>query len=114
MNDGPRYGRLRLDGDLSEFHRALNYLAADTCDKGRCEPGSTDRCGKHLQRAELWFPGQQDPIGRYASWAGYYAEPDPTRYVVWVDAGRTRPGQVRGERKIRMGLHLVVCRNGAP
>jgi hypothetical protein len=50
MTDGPRYGRLRLDGDLPEFHRALAYLAADTCDKGRCDPEGM--CGRHQQRAE--------------------------------------------------------------
>jgi hypothetical protein len=45
----PRYGRLRLDGDPDEFHRALAYLAADTCDKGRCDPDGM--CGRHQQRA---------------------------------------------------------------
>jgi hypothetical protein len=48
-DDHPRYGRLPLDGDLSVFHRALNFLAADTCAKGRCDPDG--QCAKHQQRA---------------------------------------------------------------
>jgi hypothetical protein len=49
MNTPLRYGRLRLDGDLDELHRALAYLQADTCEKGRCDPGG--QCAKHQQRA---------------------------------------------------------------
>jgi hypothetical protein len=51
MTDPPRYGRLRLDLDLDTFHRALNYLAADTCAKGRCDPEG--QCSKHQRRARL-------------------------------------------------------------
>ena len=56
----PRYGRLRLDGDLNEFHHAQNALAADTCAKGHCAPpadqqrwpGGGGGCGRHRERAE--------------------------------------------------------------
>ena len=47
-DDGPRYGRLRLDGPLDEFHHAVNRLAADTCHRGRCDPAG--QCGKHARR----------------------------------------------------------------
>jgi hypothetical protein len=50
MNAPLRYGRLRLDGDLDDLHRALAYLQVDTCEKGRCDPGG--QCGKHTQRAQ--------------------------------------------------------------
>jgi hypothetical protein len=49
---GPRYGRLRLDGDLDDFHRALAYLGADTCDRGRCDPDTGGQCSRHEQRAQ--------------------------------------------------------------
>jgi hypothetical protein len=49
----PRYGRLRLDDDLDEFHHALNALKADTCNGGICPPmGSFGICGKHQQREQ--------------------------------------------------------------
>ena len=48
-DDSPRYGRLRLDGPLDEFHHAINALKADTCDRGQCDPQG--RCGKHSRRA---------------------------------------------------------------
>jgi hypothetical protein len=51
MNPPLRYGRLRLDGDLDEFHHALNYLAADTCAKGRCD--GQGQCAKHMRWARL-------------------------------------------------------------
>jgi hypothetical protein len=44
----PRYGRLRLDGSLDDFHHALNRLRADTCDRGRCGQGG--QCGRHRPR----------------------------------------------------------------
>lgn len=44
-----RYGRLRLDGPLDEFHHAVNRLAADTCQRGRCDQGG--QCSKHARRA---------------------------------------------------------------
>lgn len=46
----PRHGRLRLDGDLDEFHKALAYLAADTCARGRCAPDGNAKCCRHAQR----------------------------------------------------------------
>lgn len=49
MTDPPRYGRLRLDDTLDEFHHALNALAADTCARGRCD--SEGRCAKHVRQA---------------------------------------------------------------
>jgi hypothetical protein len=48
-DDPLRYGRLRLDGSLDEFHHAINRLAADTCQRGRCDTGG--QCGKHTRRA---------------------------------------------------------------
>ena len=48
----PRYGRLRLDGDLDEFHHACNALRADTCDRGRCDPDGPGRCPRHEKAAE--------------------------------------------------------------
>lgn len=45
-----RYGRLRLDGDLDDFHHAQNALQADTCDRGRCDPDGPGQCTKHEQR----------------------------------------------------------------
>lgn len=45
-----RYHRLRLDGDLDEFHHALNALQADTCDRGHCDPDGTSTCTKHERR----------------------------------------------------------------
>jgi len=48
----PRYGRLRLDGNLDEFHHAQNALRADTCDRGRCDPDGSAVCGRHTQQAE--------------------------------------------------------------
>jgi len=50
MTDPPRYGRLRLGGDLDEFHHALNALAADTCERGRCDGDVV--CTKHEKQAE--------------------------------------------------------------
>lgn len=47
---GPRYGRLRLDGDFDEFHRAVAYLGADTCARGQCDPDTGDQCSRHEQR----------------------------------------------------------------
>ena len=47
--DPPRYGRLPLDGPLDQFHHAINRLKADTCDKGRCDPGG--QCAKHTRKA---------------------------------------------------------------
>ena len=47
-DDTLRYGRLRLEGSLDEFHHAINRLAADTCDKGRCD--NDGQCGKHQRR----------------------------------------------------------------
>jgi hypothetical protein len=47
---GVRYGRLRLDGDLDEFHRALAWLAADTCERGRCDPAGSGQCARHEKR----------------------------------------------------------------
>lgn len=47
-DDAPRYGRLRLDGPLEEFHHAVNALKAATCDRGRCD--STGQCSKHARR----------------------------------------------------------------
>lgn len=55
---GPRYGRLRLDGDLDEFHRAIVYLLADTCQGGRCQDprsapdGLGQWCAKHQRQAQ--------------------------------------------------------------
>lgn len=46
----PRYGRLRLDGDLDEFHHALNALRADTCERGRCTDAGM--CSRHERLAE--------------------------------------------------------------
>jgi len=46
----PRYGRLRLDGGLDEFHHALNALKADTCERGRCDPDGSAECTKHERR----------------------------------------------------------------
>lgn len=47
---GVRYLRMRLDDSpLDEFHRAINVLKADTCDRGRCDPGG--QCGKHRRRS---------------------------------------------------------------
>ena len=48
-DDTPRYGRLRLDGTLDEFHHATNRLKADTCTKGRCD--SNGQCARHRQRS---------------------------------------------------------------
>lgn len=46
---GVRYRGNRLDtGPLDEFHRALNMLRADTCERGRCGDGG--QCGKHARR----------------------------------------------------------------
>jgi hypothetical protein len=47
--DPLRYGRLRLDGDLDQFHHAINALKADTCERGQCDPGG--RCTKHQRKA---------------------------------------------------------------
>jgi hypothetical protein len=66
-----------------------------------------------------YIPGQQDPTG----WpTGIYrstwpAGADPTRYVVWVDPGRTPTTDHVGRRRLaemapRTALH-VACRNGA-
>jgi hypothetical protein len=46
----PRYLGQRLDGDLDQLHRALAFLAADTCAKGRCDPAGPGQCGRHAQR----------------------------------------------------------------
>ena len=48
----PRYGRLRLDGDLDEFHHAQNALRADTCERGRCDPDGPGQCTRHAKRDE--------------------------------------------------------------
>lgn len=48
----PRYLGQRLDGDLDEFHRALAFLQADTCERGRCDPEGPGQCGKHEKQAE--------------------------------------------------------------
>jgi hypothetical protein len=52
MTDPPRYGRLRLDGDTDDLHRALAYLAADTCKGGCCDPANGVACAKHTKWAE--------------------------------------------------------------
>lgn len=49
---GVRYGRLRLDGDLDDLHRALAYLGADTCDRVRCDPDGSGQCTKRERQAE--------------------------------------------------------------
>jgi hypothetical protein len=46
----PRYGRLRLDGPLDDFHHALNRLRADTCDRGRCGQGGRHRPRRGRER----------------------------------------------------------------
>jgi hypothetical protein len=46
----PRYLGQRLDGDLHSLHRALAFLAADTCAKGRCDPAGSGQCGRHRER----------------------------------------------------------------
>jgi hypothetical protein len=62
---------------------------------------------------DLWFPGHQDPVGREPSTkgAGRHRDADPTRYIVWVDAGRG-PDYAYPELTPRTALHLVACRNG--
>ena len=44
----PRYLGQRLDATVEELYRALAYLRADTCERGRCDPGG--QCSKHQQR----------------------------------------------------------------
>jgi hypothetical protein len=46
----PRYLGQRLDGSVEELHRALAFLAADTCAKGRCDPAGPGQCGRHRER----------------------------------------------------------------
>jgi len=48
----PRYDRLRLDGSLDDFHRAVAYLAADTCYRGTCDPDGPGQCTRHEKRDE--------------------------------------------------------------
>jgi hypothetical protein len=45
-----RYLGQRLDGSVEELHRALAFLAADTCAKGRCDPAGDGQCGRHRER----------------------------------------------------------------
>jgi hypothetical protein len=53
--------------------------------------------------ADLWFGGQQDPVGLDYdhSRPGRQPQPDPLRYVVWV-----APRPPSGELGPRMALHV--------
>jgi len=46
----PRYLGQRLDGTLDDLHRALAFLAVDTCKGGRCGP--QEHCAKHQARQQ--------------------------------------------------------------
>jgi hypothetical protein len=56
VRDPRNGGRLRarektgylLDGDLADFHEALDRLDRDTCRGGPCKPGR--RCRRHTRR----------------------------------------------------------------
>jgi hypothetical protein len=73
---------------------------------------------------DLWFPGQQDPVGYEPGWrpgGTPIAWPDPLRYVVWVDMGRPhrnardfhRQAHDLPELAPRRALHLIECRSGS-
>jgi len=70
-----------------------------------------------IASTDLWFPGQQAPVGLPPHGPGHdmvrQAFMDRVRYVVWVNTGRPHgPLYSRPELAPRQALHLVECRNG--
>lgn len=84
-------------------------MTAPALRPGRQDPAILHWPGRQLFAVDLWYPGQQDPIGVPPSnWPGRHQVArtegaDPRIYIAWV-----RSGSQRGALQPRTALHVQV------
>jgi hypothetical protein len=77
-------------------------MTATATRPGRQDPAALHWPGRQVLATDLWYPGQQDPIGPDQAGARW-AVPDPLIYIAWV-----RSDSQRGGLQPRKTLHVQV------